>query len=257
MLISQSFLSLAVLLGMATTTHGFPHRERSKFTSGHAEVRRAESTFNASNATLAAFASHAREVAASRMDGSNSSSSSSSSSTGCTKENVIVRKLFENLSSDERIAYTSALNCLMSLPAKTPSELALGAKTRYDDWVATHINQTLTIHGTANFLGWHRWFISEMEQSLRTECGYQGGIPYWDWTKTAQEGFNNSEIFDGSATSLSGNGVRLNYSSTDVIDLSSDIDTISELKPREFLQPLLSHSCVTETWKDEINRERH
>lgn len=224
----QSFFTLCVLLGLAITAHGTPHQQaRSKFTSGHAELRRettADAAFNASNATLDAFASHAHEVAISRI-GVNSSSSSS---TTCTKENVIVRKLFENLSSDERIAYTSALNCLMALPAKTPSELAPGAKTRYDDWVTTHINQTLMIHGTANFLGWHRWFIWELEQSLRTECGYQGGIPYWDWTRTAQEGFHHSEMFDGSATSLSGNGVPLNYSSTDVIVLSSDTDDISE-----------------------------
>lgn len=56
-----------------------------------------------------------------------------------------------------------------------------------------------------------------MEQALRNECDYTGSIPYWDWAKTAEEGFANSEMFDGSATSLSGNGVSLNYTDSDVI----------------------------------------
>lgn len=56
-----------------------------------------------------------------------------------------------------------------------------------------------------------------MEQALRNECNYTGSIPYWDWTKTAEEGFANSEMFDGSATSLSGNGAPVNYTDSDVI----------------------------------------
>lgn len=56
-----------------------------------------------------------------------------------------------------------------------------------------------------------------MEQTLRSECNYTGSIPYWDWTKTAEEGFANSEMFDGSATSLSGNGALVNYTDSDVI----------------------------------------
>lgn len=48
-----------------------------------------------------------------------------------------------------------------------------------------------------------------MEQSLRNECDYTGTIPYWDWTRTAKEGFNASEMVDGSATSMSGNGLPI------------------------------------------------
>lgn len=148
----------------------------------------------------------------------------------------------------------------MALPAKTPSDLAEGAKTRYDDWIVTHINQTLKIHGTvstcilvssksqgheilqrepfsrvssqtrsqsltsiqANFLGWHRWFIYEFEQSLKNDCNYTGTIPYWDWSKTAETGLENSPLFDGSATSLSGNGARVNYTDSDVVVLNAN-----------------------------------
>jgi hypothetical protein len=46
-----------------------------------------------------------------------------------------------------------------------------------DDFVATHINQTLTIHYTGNFLSWHRYFTWLYEQALQTECGYTGTQP--------------------------------------------------------------------------------
>lgn len=48
----------------------------------------------------------------------------------------------------EKEDYINAVNCLAKKPAQTPAGLAAGAKTRYDDFVATHINQTLFIHGT-------------------------------------------------------------------------------------------------------------
>lgn len=81
------------------------------------------------------------------------------------------------LSSAERKAYTKAVLCLQSKPAKTPASVAPGAKTRYDDFVATHINQTLSIHYTGNFLSWHRYYTWVYEEALRTECGYTGTQP--------------------------------------------------------------------------------
>lgn len=131
--LSQVFLTpLAVLAGLAQAIPQPPHRHA-------ATARQATAVFDPSTASLDDFATHAAEVARARI----------ANATGtCTPENVTVRKLFENLSGDERIAYTSALQCLMALPAKTPSDLAAGAKTRYDDFVVTHINQTMTIHGT-------------------------------------------------------------------------------------------------------------
>lgn len=66
-----------------------------------------------------------------------------------------------------------------------------------------------------------------MEQSLRNECNYTGAIPYWDWTKTAKEGFNASEAFDGSATSLSGNGLPVNRSATDEVIIN--VNTTSQV----------------------------
>jgi hypothetical protein len=48
---------------------------------------------------------------------------------------------------------------------------------QYDDFVVTHIQQTLEIHYTGNFLPWHRWFTWSYENALRSECGYKGYQP--------------------------------------------------------------------------------
>jgi hypothetical protein len=56
-----------------------------------------------------------------------------------------------NLSGRERIAYTDAVKCLQRLLAKTNSTYAPGAKSRFDDFAVTHIEQTLSIHDTVSF----------------------------------------------------------------------------------------------------------
>lgn len=54
------------------------------------------------------------------------------------------------LSAKERKAYTSAVKCMFTLPSKADPAFAPGARNRYDDFVAVHINQTLSIHGTVS-----------------------------------------------------------------------------------------------------------
>ena len=86
-------------------------------------------------------------------------------------------------------------------PAKAP-----GARSRYDDFEATHIINTKLIHGTGLFFAWHRWFVQLFETALREECGYSGYQPYWDWARWLDLPTESNPLFDGSATSLSGNG---------------------------------------------------
>lgn len=109
------------------------------------------------------------------------------------------------LSGKERIAFTDAVNCLHKLPAKTPASIAPGAKSRHDDLVVTHIQQSDYIHGTGNFLTWHRYFTWTFEQMLRNECGYKGTFPYYNWAHYADDP-KSGPFFDGSATSMSGDG---------------------------------------------------
>ncbi|KAI5924999.1 hypothetical protein F4810DRAFT_718825 [Camillea tinctor] len=133
-------------------------------------------------------------------------------STTCTQDNLLVRQEWGDLEPAEKKAYIDAVLCLTTSPSKLDSTQYPGAKTRYDDFVAVHINQTLTIHGTGNFLSWHRYFTWAYENVLRTECGYNGSQPYWDWGRWAADP-ESSPIFDGSDTSMSGNGEKIEHGS--------------------------------------------
>ncbi|EKG19772.1 Tyrosinase [Macrophomina phaseolina MS6] len=114
------------------------------------------------------------------------------------------------LSSAEKLDFIRAIQCFAEKKPLTPPELAPGVRSRYDDFVATHINQTLSIHATANFLGWHRYYIWTFEKALKEECGYLGQLPYWSWGKYASDPAH-SPIFDGSETSLGGDGSHAPY----------------------------------------------
>lgn len=87
-----------------------------------------------------------------------------------------------------------------------------GAKSRFDDFVAIHMKYTLSIHGTGNFLSWHRYYTFAYENALRVECGYNGTQPYWDWGRWAASP-ETSPIFDGSDTSMSGQGEKVQHNS--------------------------------------------
>lgn len=81
------------------------------------------------------------------------------------------------LSKNDKKAYIKAVKCLQSKPAKGPADFAAGAKTRFDDFVSTHIDATQTIHYTGNFLSYHRYYTWLYEEALRNECGYKGTQP--------------------------------------------------------------------------------
>lgn len=79
-----------------------------------------------------------------------------------------------DLTKEERKAYTTAVNCILKAPSKLPAGQYPGAKSRYDDFVVVHMNMTPSVHATANFMHWHRYYIWAYETALRTECGYEG-----------------------------------------------------------------------------------
>ncbi|KAM0702681.1 hypothetical protein Q7P35_010113 [Cladosporium inversicolor] len=130
----------------------------------------------------------------------------------CTYETAEVRTEFRAMSNEKRKEFTDAVTCLKNLPPKVvtadqSSEYA-GVKSRYDEYVATHIENTFKIHATADFLAWHRHFIFSFEQDLKNSCGYTGTLPYWDWAADAQA-VDQSEIFNGDEYSMGGNGHQL------------------------------------------------
>jgi tyrosinase len=107
------------------------------------------------------------------------------------------------LSKGERRNYIAAMNCLAKRPARTPTAIAAGAKSRYDDLVVTHIQQAYTIHGTASFLIWHRYYTWAFDQMLQNKCGCKGYQPHYNWGWWANDP-KGSPFFDGSDTSMSG-----------------------------------------------------
>lgn len=68
----------------------------------------------------------------------------------CNTRTACRRREWSTLSHKEKRDYINAVLCLQSKPSLSTSDYypAPGARSRYDDFVATHINQTLTIHGT-------------------------------------------------------------------------------------------------------------
>lgn len=83
----------------------------------------------------------------------------------CTLENAVVRREWcvihsissrvpslnfprSTLSEAEKLNYIDAVKCIGKKPGKTPRDVASGARSRYDDFVVTHILQSLVTHGT-------------------------------------------------------------------------------------------------------------
>ena len=68
-------------------------------------------------------------------------------------------------------------------------------------------------------MNWHRYYIYTFEKALREECAYQGYLPYWNWAESAVTGLANHPVFDGSDTSLSGNGAKINNQGNVVVQV--------------------------------------
>lgn len=115
------------------------------------------------------------------------------------------------LTSVEKVDYIDAVKCMMNTSALTPASAAPGVRSRFDDFGALHINQTSIIHFTSIFYTWHRYYTWLYEQTLRNECGYNGTQPYWDWSST--DTIAAHPLFDGSDTSISGNGEAIDHNS--------------------------------------------
>ena len=94
---------------------------------------------------------------------------------------------------------------MQSKPAISPKDKVPGARTHFDDFVATHLMQSGKIHFSGLFFHWHRYYTWLYEKTLRDECGYKGTQPYWDWTKTYKDPAR-SAVFDGSPASMGSNG---------------------------------------------------
>lgn len=124
----------------------------------------------------------------------------------CTADTAVQRKEYGSMADDEKLSYIHAVQCLMQQPSQYPAGVVPAATSRWLDFTATHIDQTLDIHFSGLLLPWHRHFLYLVEQALQQDCGYPSslGIPYWDYP--LYPSLEDSPIFDGSHTSLGSNG---------------------------------------------------
>ncbi|KAF9872934.1 hypothetical protein CkaCkLH20_09444 [Colletotrichum karsti] len=100
----------------------------------------------------------------------------------------VVRREWRDLSEENRQSYIDAVLCLKTKPSKIDLPTSL-----YDDFPFVHQKYNEIIHGIATFLPWHRYFTVVYENALH-ECGYEGSVPYWDWTRDPME-FYKSPVF--------------------------------------------------------------
>ncbi|CEL62851.1 hypothetical protein RSOLAG1IB_10527 [Rhizoctonia solani AG-1 IB] len=128
----------------------------------------------------------------------------------CTS--IEVRKEWRNLTATERKAWIDATNCLSTRPRSGKLDPPLNTardypsilnqiapvnenSSYYDDLVYAHMNLNPIIHFTGLFFPWHRLYLHEWTNALRSECGYKGVAPYWIWEKDSAD-FANSNIWD-------------------------------------------------------------
>ncbi|KAJ6532764.1 tyrosinase [Mycena vulgaris] len=118
-----------------------------------------------------------------------------------------IRQEWRDLTSKQKAQYIGAVKCLQRLPA---TGLIPAARTRFDDFQAAHINLTDEIHLVGQFLPWHRRFLNVFEETLKSECGFKGAVPYWDWSRDVDvfNSIDNSPIFH-SVHGFGGNGIDI------------------------------------------------
>ena len=93
-----------------------------------------------------------------------------------------VHREWRELSTAEKRGYLRAIKCMRNAPSKLPKT---SSASRWEDFVVTHSTAGPLIHGTPSFLPWHRAMLGIFDKQMRL-CGYQGPMPYWDWSLDSQ-----------------------------------------------------------------------
>ncbi|KAF4819160.1 Tyrosinase-like protein orsC [Colletotrichum siamense] len=104
---------------------------------------------------------------------------------GCSLETAIKRKEWSSLKIEERLDYINATKCLANKPPRYSMDEVPGTRSRYDDFVATHIQQTLSIHFTI------------------TDAAKYEHWPYYSSDPL------KSPVFNGNDSSMSGDGAKV------------------------------------------------
>lgn len=115
-----------------------------------------------------------------------------------------IRKNVKHLTTDEKRKFAEAMVILKDI-AQYPSLIAPLTRSRYDDFVETHLRAmqggNTWAHGDSAFFPWHRELLYRFELLIQSIPGYEEvTIPYWDWTRdqsSADAGFPFTHDFIG------------------------------------------------------------
>jgi tyrosinase len=136
----------------------------------------------------------------------------------CCTNHTTTRVDYGSMPSSERQEYVSAIQCMMGLPSQLDQTEYPAAISRYFDYAVIHVRQSQQIHNSGFFLTWHRYFLAIFENDLRTLCSYTGRFPYWNFASTSSlSTLTLSPVFDGTPSSLSGDGLPTNLTSPIVL----------------------------------------
>ncbi|KAH6657404.1 hypothetical protein BKA67DRAFT_655677 [Truncatella angustata] len=141
---------------------------------------------NATDTTEATAVTHGFSVMA--------ATASTANAAACSADPNI-RFEWKQYSDSDRLAFVKAVKCLMNKP---PSGNFAPAKSRYEDFVRIHQDYMNNVHNNAKFLIWHRYYLWTFEQVLRTECGFDRAMVWWDETLDAGK-FGQSDMFTNKA----------------------------------------------------------
>ncbi|KAJ7088705.1 tyrosinase [Mycena epipterygia] len=139
------------------------------------------------------------------------------------------------LSNTQKLEYITAVQCLQRLPGISDLQ---GAKTRFDDFQGLHVVLSEDVHLVGQFLPWHRRLLNVFETTLRQECGFQGALPYWDWSQDVDSGIplGKSPVFDA-VYGFGGNGI-------DVPNYTGQFGNLSVLSSAGWVAPGAGGGCV-------------
>ncbi|KAL3472550.1 hypothetical protein BJX99DRAFT_249616 [Aspergillus californicus] len=118
-------------------------------------------------------------------------------------DSTAVRKEWTSFTTSQRTEYISSVQCMIVKPPLLDGNQFPG--------VRIHINYTLNVHVSGIFLPCHRQYLWLWEQALKDECGYSGYLPFVPASLSSHQNIDfhlaTSPLFDGSDTSLSGDGI--------------------------------------------------
>ncbi|KAL1798113.1 hypothetical protein ACET3X_002150 [Alternaria dauci] len=96
-------------------------------------------------------------------------------------------------------------------------------------------------HAAAPFFPWHRIYLHLFEEQLKKRCGYQGSLPYWDWTLDNPD-IHNAPVWDN-FTGFGGNGGGVTGTALPNATCVSD-GPLSSMKPLYFNAKRMPH-CLS------------